>query len=152
MAPSNRSNGSRAACAEEDLFLELQRAADLLARGPAQLLREHGLSTNQYNVLRILRGSQQGLLCGEIGDRMITREPDITRLLGRLEKSGLIERCRQDADRRRVLARITTEGLDLLASLDQPICNLHRRQLGHLGPGRQSQLTRLIAACCHIPA
>jgi DNA-binding MarR family transcriptional regulator len=150
MAFSHRSSGPRAACPEEVLFVELQRAADLLARAPAQLLREHELSPNQYNVLRILRGTAEGLLCGEIAARMVTREPDITRLLDRLEKRGLIGRCRQAADRRRVQTRITPEGLDLLASLDLPVCSLHRRQLGHLGPRQQRQLARLIAACCRI--
>lgn len=148
MASKRPSRTARSDCPEELLFVELQRAADLLARAPAQLLREHSLSPNQYNVLRILRGAPEGLLCGAVACRMITREPDITRLLDRLEKGGLIARCRQDADRRRVLTRITPRGLDLLGSLDQPICALHRRQLGHLGPRQVKSLSRLLAACC----
>jgi DNA-binding MarR family transcriptional regulator len=139
--------GKPAPCPEEALFVELQRTADLLARGPAQLLKEHDLSPNQYNALRILRGAPDGLLCGEISDRMITRDPDITRLLDRLEKRGLIGRCRQDPDRRRVLVHISPDGLKLLARLDPPICDLHRRQIGHLGSRQLRELARLLLAC-----
>jgi len=101
----------------------------------------------QYNVLRILRGSPEGLSSGEIGRRMITREPDITRLLGRLEKRKLITRRRQAEDRRTVVARITPVGLALLGRLDEPVEQAHRRQLGHLGPKRLEQLSELLAAC-----
>lgn len=138
---------TRPTCPEEVLFVELLRTADLLSRSPAQLLREHSLSSHQYNVLRILRGSPDGLLCGEIAARMVSREPDITRLLDRLEKGGLIGRSREAADRRRVTARITPEGLETLARLDEPICSAHRRQLGHLGQKRLRELSRLLAAC-----
>lgn len=140
-------HGKPAPCPEEALFVELQRTADLLARGPAQLLKEHDLSPNQYNALRILRGAPDGLLCGEISARMITRDPDITRLLDRLEKRGLIGRCRQDPDRRRILVHIAPEGLKLLARLDRIVCDLHRRQIGHLGPRQLRELTRLLLAC-----
>jgi DNA-binding MarR family transcriptional regulator len=147
MAQGSRSRPSRAVCPEEALFVEIQRTADCLARRPAQLLREHDLSPNQYNVLRILRGAPEGLLCGEIATRMITREPDITRLLDRLEKRRLIGRFRQTADRRRILARITGEGLELLAAIDDPLCRIHRRQLAGLGPQRLAELSRLMKAC-----
>lgn len=147
MAVLNGSRPQRAACPEEVLFVDLLRTADLLARRPAQLLREHGLSSNQYNVLRILRGSPEGLLCGEIAARMITREPDITRLLDRLEKRGLVGRCRQTADRRRVITRITRDGLEVLSLLGEPICGAHRRQLGHLGQRKLHELPRLLALC-----
>lgn len=147
MAQGSRSRTSRAACPEEAVFVAIQRTADSLARRPAQLLREYDLSPTQYNVLRILRGSPEGLLCGEIATRMITREPDITRLLDRLEKRRLIARCRQAADRRRILTRITGEGLELLAGIDEPLCRLHRRQLAHLGPQQLTELARLMEAC-----
>jgi len=136
-------------CPEEVAFVDLIRTADLLSRAPAQFLREHDLSANQYNILRILRGAPEGLLCGEIAERMISRDPDITRLLDRLEKRGLIGRCRQDPDRRKVLVHIASEGLALLARLQQPICQLHRRQLGHLGQKRLGQLSRLLLAARH---
>src|SRR5437588_5336908 len=114
-------------------FLDLQRTCDLLTRGPARILKNEDLSPTQYNVLRILRGAPDGLPCGEIANRMITRDPDITRLLDRLEKRGLISRCRESKDRRMVTARITTEGSKLLTRLDEPDREAHRKQFGHLG-------------------
>ena len=133
-------------CPEETAFLELVRTTDLLSRGVTQLLKTEDLSSNQYNVLRILRGAPEGLPCGEIGNRMITRDPDITRLLDRLEKRGLIARCRETKDRRMVMARITPEGLKLLARTDEPVRETHRRQLGHLGRERLRTLTDLLQA------
>ncbi len=133
-------------CPEEEVFVELMRTADLLARAPSQLLKEHDLSSNQYNVLRILRGAPDGLLCGEIASRMISRDPDITRLLDRLEKRELIGRCRENPDRRRVFVRITPAGLALLACLHKPVCDMHRRQLGHLSQNQLRQLSRLLLA------
>ncbi|HVI10056.1 MAG TPA: MarR family transcriptional regulator, partial [Candidatus Binatia bacterium] len=92
---------------EESAFLDLVRTCDLLSRAPALLLKSEDLSPTQYNVLRILRGSPAGLPCGEIASRMITRDPDVTRLLDRMEKRGLISRCREAKDRRMVVAKIT---------------------------------------------
>lgn len=118
----------------------------MLSRGLVSILKSEDVSANQYNVLRILRGSPDGLLCGEIASRMITRDPDITRLLDRLEKRALISRCRETKDRRMVMARITADGLNLLARLDEPIVAAHRRQLGHLGRERLRSLTELLYA------
>lgn len=129
---------------EEAAFLDLLRTSDLLTRGVVQALKPADLSPTQYNVLRILRGSQEGLPCGEIAKRMITRDPDITRLLDRLEKRGLISRSREPKDRRTVLTRITREGLELLARLDEPVRETHRRQLGHLGPESLRKLAALL--------
>ena len=134
----------RAACSEEAVFLELLRTTDMLSRGLVQVLKIEDLSGTQYNVLRILRGSPEGLPCGKIASRMITRDPDITRLLDRLEKRGLISRCRETKDRRMVMARITPEGLKLLARLDEPVQTAHREQLGHLGRERLRALTELL--------
>src|SRR2546429_5377437 len=134
----------RAECPEEAAFLDLLRTCDLLSRGPAQVLKTEDLSATQYNVLRILRGSPEGLPCGEIASRIITRDPDITRLLDRVEKRGLISRCRETKDRRMVMARITPEGLKLLARLDEPVQTAHRKQLGHLGRERPRALTELL--------
>src|SRR6266480_2682031 len=100
----------RRTCPEEAAFLELIRTTDMLSRPFAHLLKTEELSQTQYNVLRILRGSPEGLACGEIGNRMITRDPDITRLLDRLEKRGLISRCREPKDRRTVVVRMTPAG------------------------------------------
>jgi len=133
---------------EEAVFVDLVRTADRLSRPVTELLKTEDLSPPQYNVLRILRGSPDGLNCGEIGRRMITRDPDITRLLDRLEKRGLISRRRDDQkDRRIVSARITARGLDLLARLDQPVREMHRRLLGHLGAERLRELAELLLAC-----
>lgn len=128
------------------MFLELLRTTDLLTRSLVPLLKAEDLSANQYNVLRILRGSPDGLPCGEIASRMITRDPDITRLLDRLEKRRLISRCRETKDRRMVMARITADGLKLLARLDDPVQEGHRKQLGHLGRERLQALTELLHA------
>ena len=142
---ANRPSGPEAAtCAEEEAFLDLLRTADALSRGPARVLKREGLSATQYNVLRILRGAGEAIPCGELANRMITRDPDITRLLDRLEKRGLIARSRQTRDRRTVLAWITPNGLKLLARLDQPVREAHRRQLGHLGGRRLQTLTNLL--------
>ena len=143
---SSRRRRGRAACLEEVLFLDLLRTSDLLSRGPARVLKTANLSPTQYNVLRILRGAPEGLPCGEIAQRMITRDPDITRLLDRLEKRTLISRWRQANDRRMVMARITAGGLELLARLDEPVQEAHRRQLGHLGKERLRALMEMLAA------
>jgi DNA-binding MarR family transcriptional regulator len=129
---------------EEAVFLELMRTTDMLSRGLAGILRSEDLSSTQYNVLRILRGAPDGLPCGEIASRMITRDPDVTRLLDRLEKRKLISRCRETKDRRTVMVRITGDGLQLLARLDEPVQAGHRKQLGHLGRERLRSLTDLL--------
>ena len=136
----------RRGCPEEDAFLDLIRTADMLSRSPAQVLKTEDLSATQYNVLRILRGSPEGLACGEIANRMITRDPDITRLLDRMEKRELISRCRETKDRRMVMARIAPQGLTLLAHLDEPVEAVHRNQLGHLGRQRLRDLAELLQA------
>jgi DNA-binding MarR family transcriptional regulator len=133
-------------CPEEALFLDLLRTTDMLSRGLVRVLKTENLSATQYNVLRILRGSPDGLPCGEIASRMITRDPDITRLLDRLEKRRLISRCRETKDRRMVMARITPDGLKLLARLDEPVGQTHRKQLGHLGRERLRALGELLDA------
>src|SRR3984957_19156303 len=138
-------NSPRIGCPEETAFLDLMRTTDILSRGLVKVLKSEGLSPTQYNVLRILRGAPEGLPCGEIADRMITRDPDITRLLDRLEKRSLISRCRETEDRRMVMARITPDGLAILSRLDLPIVEAHRRQMGHLGKNRLRTLKELLA-------
>jgi DNA-binding MarR family transcriptional regulator len=138
---TKRRPGSR----EEGVFLDLLRTCDVLSRRLAQLLKTEDFSTTQYNVLRILRGSPEGLPCGEIASRMITRDPDVTRLLDRMEKRGLISRSRNNKDRRTVVGRITPEGLKFLARLDEPIQAIHRKQLVHLGRDRLWALTELLS-------
>lgn len=147
MPKAGRSRSPVPLSLEESVFVEMTRTTDLLSRGPAQLLKQASLSPAQYNVLRILRGAPEGLLCGEIAERMITRDPDITRLLDRMEVRDLLSRHRDAADRRRVLVRITPEGLSVLSRLDGPIQDMHRRQLGHLAPKRLQELIRILQAC-----
>lgn len=118
---------------EEDAFLSLLRTTELLSRNVERVLKSADVSPTQYNVLRILRGAAEGLACTEIANRMIKRDPDITRLLDRLEKRALISRCRENQDRRMVLTRISPEGLRLLRRLDDPVIEMHKKQLGHLG-------------------
>jgi DNA-binding MarR family transcriptional regulator len=134
----------RVGCSEEAAFLDLIRTTDILSRGLVKVLKTEDLSPTQYNVLRILRGAPEGLPCGEIADRMITRDPDITRLLDRLEKRALISRCRETKDRRMVMVRITAEGLKVLDRLDEPVETAHRSQLGHLGQERLRVLKDLL--------
>ena len=118
----------------------------MLTRGADWVLKAEDLSLTQYNILRILRGAPQGLPSGEIASRMITRDPDVTRLLDRMEKRGLISRFRESRDRRLVLARITPKGLKLVNRLDEPVQKIHRKQLGHMGKDRLQALAELLAA------
>ena len=138
-------NKRRRGCPEEAAFLELARTTDMLSRGLVRIFKTEDLSPTQYNVLRILRGTPEGLPCGEIAARMITRDPDVTRLLDRLEKRSLISRCRETEDRRMVMARITPDGLKVLARLDEPVVEAHRRQMGHLGKDRLQALCELLS-------
>lgn len=118
---------------EEEALLNLMRTTEALIRHGEVLLDQHGVSHAQYNVLRILRGAgPEGLTCGEIASRMVNKDPDITRLLDRLEKAGLAQRSRESKDRRVVISRITRTGSELLAALDRPISDLNRKLLGHL--------------------
>lgn len=129
---------------EQEAFVQFQRAASRLMEDVARLLKPAGLRPTQYNVLRILRGARpDALSCGEITDRMITREPDLTRLLDRLETAGLVSRCRGEQDRRVVRVTITAEGLAVLKSLDAPMLALHRRQFEPLGERKTAMLTRI---------
>lgn len=132
---------------EEEAFVALQHTADQLAGRISEMLKQHGLSPTQYNALRILRGAgPNGLACSEIGERMINRDPDITRLVDRLERRGFVERAREQKDRRVITTRITPEGLQTLKELDRPIEEYHRRLLGHLGEQRLHSLIRLLEA------
>jgi len=130
---------------EEEAFLNLLRTADALLQKEAQLLESFGISHAQYNALRILRGAgDEGLACSEIGGRMITRDPDITRLVDRLEKRGFTTRSRESSDRRVVTVRITREGMQLLGALDQPVADLHRSNLSRLGASNLKTLIELL--------
>ena len=129
---------------EQLVFLAIQRAADRLLRDIEAVLSPTGLSPTQYNVLRILRSAGKPLPCGAIAAQMITRDPDMTRLLDRLERRGLIERARSTEDRRVVQSRITEAGLTLLGGLDETMLLAHRSQLGHLDEHQLASLLNLL--------
>lgn len=134
---------------EDRAFIALQKAADKLALQAEQLLKSNGLTGAQYNVLRILRGAEpEGLACSSIGERMISHDPDMTRLLDRMEKRTLITRQRQSDDRRVVKTRITNVGMELLRKLDPPIRELHKGQFAHMGPARVRTLAKLLDEIC----
>lgn len=130
---------------ENAVFIAILKTADALGQEAEQLVKSHGLTGAQYNVLRILRGAGPGgLPCSGIGDRMISHDPDMTRLLDRMEMRRLISRARQTHDRRVVLTCITREGLELLKTLDQPVRDLHRRQFRHMAAARLRILAQIL--------
>jgi DNA-binding MarR family transcriptional regulator len=136
---------STAVSLENRVFVALLQAADFVAQQAEQLLKAAGLTGAQYNVLRILRGAEpEGLPCRGIGDRMISHDPDMTRLLDRLEKRSLITRVRQTDDRRVIKARITPQALSLLKTLEQPVRELHKRQFRHMPSARLKLLSGLL--------
>jgi DNA-binding MarR family transcriptional regulator len=130
---------------EEEAYLNLLRTHSVLITGFDRLFKQHGVSEPKYNVLRILRGAGgEGLPSLEIAARMITRVPDVTRIVDRLETSGHVRRQRTKEDLRVVIVSITKKGLDLLAKLDEPIRALHRRQLQHLSRKELGELSGLL--------
>jgi DNA-binding MarR family transcriptional regulator len=119
---------------EEEAILNIARTAEIVGQRTLQFLRDYGLTPAQYNVLRILRGAgEAGATCSQIGDRMISHDPDITRLLDRLQARGLIDRERSTEDRRVVVAAISSEGLVLLGAIDEPLRNYLRDRMGGMG-------------------
>lgn len=132
---------------EDEVFVNLLRTAELFLWKEAEMLKPYELTLPQYNVLRILRGAEpDGLICREIGERMITRDPDVTKLLDRLEARGLVTRERQQHDRRVIVARVTEEGLKIVNELDGPSLKLTGDILGHLGERKLKTLNALLEA------
>lgn len=130
---------------QEEVYLNVIRTGDALGRAQDALFKGADLTSTQYNVLRMLRGAgEEGLRCGQVAERLVTRDPDVTRLVDRLLKRGLISRRRDPADRRVVTTTITPLGLQLLAGLDAPVAELHQRQLGHLNDGSLTMLSALL--------
>jgi DNA-binding MarR family transcriptional regulator len=128
----------------EEASIAILRTADELQQQLVDLLKPYGLSPTQFNALRILRGAgEAGLPCSEIGERMINHDPDITRLLDRLEQRDLVARQRDAKDRRVHVARITKTGLDLLKSLDKPVEEFHRVTTADFGESNLKSLIRL---------
>ena len=130
---------------EQEAYLSLLRTSDMLQSSVEAKLKEFGLTGTQYNAMRILRGAgAEGLPCSEIGERMITRDPDITRLLDRLEKRGLVKRSRGQQDRRVIYGKITPAGLKLLREIDAPITKFGRDILRHVSQDKLKQLIKLL--------
>jgi DNA-binding MarR family transcriptional regulator len=117
----------------QEAHLSVGRTEALLEEGMERLLKPYGVSSTQYNVLRILRGAGAGGLCRhEIRDRLVSRMPDVTRLIDRMEEAGLVTRRRSAEDRRLVTTELTTAGRRLVDQLDGPVAEEHQRRLGHL--------------------
>jgi DNA-binding MarR family transcriptional regulator len=130
---------------EARLFVAFMQIADTFGAQAAQVFKTCGLTSAQFNVLRILRGAgRAGLACREIGERMISHDPDITRLLDRMEKRNLISRQRQSDDRRIVKTHVTPEGLELLKALDRPVNALHKRQFQAIPPAKLKVLATML--------
>jgi DNA-binding MarR family transcriptional regulator len=130
---------------EQEAALSVLRTGDQLQIRFARLLREHGLTPSQYNVLRILRGEGKPLPILEIAARTITVVPGITGLIDRLERAGLVNRVRCETDRRVIYAALTDQGAKALADLDEPLADLHRKLMGHLAQAELKELIRLLA-------
>lgn len=125
---------------EEEAMLSLVRTADVVSQRAGDLLKLFDISPAQYNVLRILRGAKEALACGQIAERMVSRDPDITRLLDRMERRGLISRERDGQDRRVVKTQIGVKGLSLLEEIEPSLAAHHRRQFAALGDKKLRQL------------
>lgn len=135
------------ASAELEAYLNLARTADQLAREVAAVLKPHDLTATHYNVLRILRGAGEGgLPCGEIAARLVAHDPDVTRLVDRLERRDLVTRVRDAKDRRVVTIRLTAAGAALAedAAIDEALLALHRRQFATLTSGEVATLIDLL--------
>ena len=132
---------------EEEVILSIAHTAEYLGSTLSGVFKAADLTPTQYNVLRILRGAgSEGLSCSEIGERMVTKESDITRLLDRIESRGMISRERPANNRRMVITRITEEGLRVLAELDRPVEETNRQLVGHLGKEKLKTLSALLEA------
>ena len=138
------------AASEQEAYLNILRTAAMFSSEFERLFKRHGLSGGAYNALRILRGGgKDGKTCNDIGHDLVAQVPDVTRLVDRLERAGLAERCRCRTDRRVVYVKITKKGLEVLAKIDKPLLDLHRAQLSHMGEKRLAELNRLLVLARH---
>ena len=129
---------------QEEALLSVVRTSDQLQIRSARLLRGHGLTPSQYNILRILRGEGKPLPILEIASRTITVVPGITGLIDRLEQAGFVNRLRCEKDRRVIFVALTDHGTKTLAALNEPLVALHRKLLGHLSQAELKELIRLL--------
>ena len=131
---------------EQEAQLSVIRTGAVLMDEIEQFLKPYGITATQYNVLRILRGAEPNGLCrNELRDRMLTRMPDMTRLLDRMEESGLVDRERQNHDRRMVRSRISSAGLKLLTDLDGVTQEEEKSRFSHLNEQQLRTLIELLA-------
>lgn len=132
---------------EQEVFLGLWRTYDRLRAFEEELFRRFDLTPQQYNVLRLLRAAAPDPLPTlTLADRLVSRAPDITRMLDKLEQAGFVGRVRPPENRRQVLVSITDTGLDLLDEIARPLRECHARQLGHLSRSDLKQLAALLEA------
>ncbi|CAN5319638.1 MarR family transcriptional regulator [soil metagenome] len=137
---------------EQEALLSIERTAAVLGYAFAEELKAYDLTPTQYNVLRILRGAGETGLCRhEVRARLIAPVPDVTRLLDRMESAELIERERDSQDRRLVRTRITKRALGLIAKLDEPMEEIHQRQLGHMSKADLRRLVGLLEEARKAP-
>lgn len=136
----------------EEVLLQIARTAAVLGHDLDHTLRQYGVTQTQYNVLRILRGAGPSGLCRhEIGSRLVTMVPDVSRLVDRMTRSGLLTRARDPEDRRMVKACITEKGLLVLAGLDIPSSSLSDARLAHISDADLQQLIALLESVRAIP-
>jgi len=132
---------------EEEALLNLGRTYEFLSQRMAELLKQYQLTPTQYNMLRILRGAgADGVTCSQATERMLSPDPDVTRLLDRMEAQDLIRRERSKEDRRVVITRITERGLELTNRIDAPLSQLLRQYLGRVGQARLRDLVDILEA------
>ena len=132
---------------EEEALLNLGRTYEFLEQRLAELLKQYQLTPTQYNMLRILRGAgADGVTCSQATERMLSPDPDVTRLLDRMEAQDLIRRERSKEDRRVVITRITDRGLELTNRIDAPLSQLLRQYLGRVGQARLKRTGRYLEA------
>jgi DNA-binding MarR family transcriptional regulator len=131
--------------AQQEAYLNLWRTYDRLRMLEDELFGAHGLTAQKYNALRLLRGSHpERLPTLAVAARLVSRAPDITRMVDRLTERGLVDRERPAENRRVVLVGITDAGLDLLRQLDGPVRECSRQQLGHLNAEELAELVELL--------
>ena len=135
---------------QEEALLNIVRTSATMTDEMEDLLKSRGITNTQYNVLRILRGAEPDGLCrNELRDRMLTRMPDVTRLLDRMEEAGFVARSRDNEDRRLVSTRITPAGRKVVDDLDAPVREFHQRRTSHVSDEQLQTLIDLLTLVRH---
>lgn len=131
-------------CLQERAWVSLAATYQDFFRQYAALFRSNGLTAEQYNILRILNSAEAGLASMQIAERMLHRTPDITRMIDRLERAGLVERCQTREDRRLVIVKITDAGRERIEAIDPPLTDLHTRHFGAMDKTKLKTLADLL--------